>query len=244
MLTLRITHSASNIQTEKRVDGAAVTVGALKERLHAVVGTSPEHMVLQLKDRAGAVVKSLQPDDAPLAALGVPDDAHVHVLDTDPLQSAARLHDVSQVEKYTISEEAYSKRKDTFREFKKHHLQHVVADEEAKRLQRAEAEAKEAELAKGVAVGARCEVATGQRRRGTVMFVGPLRHAEDAECVRVGVKLDEPLGKHDGTVRGVRYFACPPKYGELLKPSELRVGDFPEIDPFADDEEEDVMAEL
>ena len=30
-----------------------------------------------------------------------------------------------------------------------------------------------------------------------------------------GVELDEPIGRHGGSVDGVRYFKCRPKHGEL-----------------------------
>lgn len=91
-----------------------------------------------------------------------------------------------------------------------------------------------AEKAATVAVGNRCEVAGG--RRGEVMFVGKVPELPLGWWV--GVKYDEPVGKNDGSAKGVRYFECPDKYGGFVRPDLLEVGDFPEEDPFADLDDE------
>ena len=37
-----------------------------------------------------------------------------------------------------------------------------------------------------------------------------------------GVELEMPTGKHDGSVFGVRYFTCLPKYGVFAPPSRVQ----------------------
>ena len=60
-----------------------------------------------------------------------------------------------------------------------------------------------------------------------------------APLIWVGVALDEPMGKHSGEVGGHRYFTCTAKHGSFIRPTNVVVGDFPERDPFEDDDEED-----
>jgi len=71
-----------------------------------------------------------------------------------------------------------------------------------------------------IKVGDRCQVEPGEKR-GVVKFVG------QAETLGpgfwIGVQYDEPLGKHDGMVKGTRYFDCPPLHGAMVRPDKVQV---------------------
>lgn len=93
----------------------------------------------------------------------------------------------------------------------------------------------------GMIVGARCEVQGGDGaidRRGTIRFVGQAPMGRGG--VWVGVELDEPTGKGDGSVDGRRYFSCATKHAVFVRADKVTVGDFPEEDLFADDDEDEI----
>ena len=54
---------------------------------------------------------------------------------------------------------------------------------------------------------------------------------------KVGVQFDEPVGKNDGTAKGVVVFECPPRYGGFLRGKNVKVGNYPERGLEDDDEE-------
>ena len=54
----------------------------------------------------------------------------------------------------------------------------------------------------------------------------------------VGVQYDEPVGKNDGTIKGVAYFNCLPNYGALVRPDTVTAGDFPPLDDVFSDKDE------
>lgn len=87
-------------------------------------------------------------------------------------------------------------------------------------------------------------------RRGTVKYIGPVREIpfapmkrqleqdEEEQPVWVGLELDEPTGKNDGSIAGKRYFECGSSCGVFVKPEKLQVGDFPPLELDFDDMEE------
>uniref|UniRef100_A0A668AUQ5 Kinesin family member 13B n=1 Tax=Myripristis murdjan TaxID=586833 RepID=A0A668AUQ5_9TELE len=61
-------------------------------------------------------------------------------------------------------------------------------------------------------------VTVGTNKAGIVRYVGT---TEFAEGVWVGVELETPAGKNDGSVGGRQYFHCNPGYGVLVRPDRL-----------------------
>lgn len=91
---------------------------------------------------------------------------------------------------------------------------------------------------RGIRTGLRCHMlpADSDARRGVVAFVGDVEEIPGLGAW-VGVVLDEPTGKNDGSVKGVRYFDCAPNCGVFVRAERIEVGDFPPLDDLDMDEE-------
>lgn len=77
---------------------------------------------------------------------------------------------------------------------------------------------------------------------GNVLWLLCFRHVGPCQGLPkgywVGVQYDEPVGKNDGTIRGVQYFSCLPSYGAFVRPDTVIAGDFPPLDDVFSDEDE------
>jgi tubulin-folding cofactor B len=199
----------------------------------------------------------LADDSKMLGYYSVESGMTIHVVDMDP-HSMARgggFEDVSLVEKYTMTDEEYDKRKGTLRAWKKeqiskdpnfkyaHPVLYGVKEGDIPPEEREDWVPPGLETVQGINVGERCEVQPGGRR-GTVLWVGEYEGKEKvpkkALGYWVGVKFDEPVGKSDGSNRGVKYFQAPMNFGGFVRGEKVKTGDFPERDllDMSDSEEE------
>ncbi|VDN51510.1 unnamed protein product, partial [Dracunculus medinensis] len=62
-----------------------------------------------------------------------------------------------------------------------------------------------------------------EKGKGKVAYYGT---TEFAEGIWVGVILDEPNGKNNGTVKGVKYFECTNNYGVFVKLMVVKLRNF------------------
>jgi len=230
MVQVNVTHSnLKQFVQELRLD-LHLTVYDAKRKLYTHNGSAIGAMELHLLADDGRLLAKMLDDDRMLGFYGVANGMTIHVVDTDPfsLSRDGGLDDVSKVEKYRMSEEEYDKREKTFRSFKKTMLAgnpnwkpvHAGAKPAA-------AYADAACVPADVVPGARCTLPPGDRR-GEVAFVGPVPGLTGGGFW-VGVRLDEPYGRHDGTAAGVRYFDAPDKYGTFVRPDILTCGNYPPL---------------
>jgi len=59
-------------------------------------------------------------------------------------------------------------------------------------------------------------------RRGKVAFIGETKFAEG---IWIGVVFDQPVGKNDGSVNGVKYFECAPNHGSFVRSEKILLVD-------------------
>jgi len=184
-------------------------------------------MLLKLFDESGQLVCSMSDNDKQLMNYSPYDYYTIHIIDMDP--TTINFDNLEDVPKYEISEESYNSRNDTFRKFKEEQMKKnpdLMKPKKQVEDNYLEQEAME------IQVGNRCKVNPGEKR-GTVRYVGKVPEAQPGYFL--GVELDEPLGKNDGSIKGTRYFECQPSFGVFVRPNAVEVGDFKPYDEDPDE---------
>ncbi|KAF9016179.1 hypothetical protein BDZ89DRAFT_1104043 [Hymenopellis radicata] len=220
--------------SERRLE-LHTTVEQLKGKLELITGIPVANQIIKLynSENDPTVLAELSDDTKPLGFYGL---RSLQLLKVDDLNPSAtltgQLTDVSQVDKFELTNAEYEARADTVLAFKQRNKVGRFAPKD-------QTKATTPEIDVNIPIGSRCEVESteaGFSKRGTVRFVG-LTKFGTGEGVWVGVEYDEPFGKNDGSVQGERYFTCRPKYGVFVRPEKVKVGDYPEEGLDLDDEE-------
>ncbi|KAI0766025.1 CAP Gly-rich domain-containing protein [Irpex lacteus] len=221
-------------RSERRFD-LHTTIEQLKNKLEFITGIPAKNQQIALYNTETDTepLAILSDDSKPLGFYSVHEYQFLKVIDTDPSTSfTGQLTDISQVEKFELTDEAYAQRQDTVLAYKQRHKIGRFAEADAPAPSKPTPHL-------NILIGSRCEVEStepGLHKRGTVRFVGPTKFGT-GEGVWVGVEYDEPMGKNDGSVQGERYFTCKPNYGVFVRPDRLKIGDFPVEEINFDDEE-------
>ncbi|KAH8104089.1 CAP Gly-rich domain-containing protein [Cristinia sonorae] len=220
-------------RSERKFD-LHLTVGSLKDKLELITGVPPQNQRITVhnSDSDNDPLAVLDDDAKPLGFYGVRDWQTLKVTDLNPSVSfTGQLTDVSQVDKFELSSDAYAQRQDTVLAYKQRN--------KIGRFSEKEGTAPKPVVEVNIPIGSRCEVETAEEnfhKRGTVRFVGPTKFG-NGEGIWVGIEYDEPIGKNDGSVQGERYFECQPNFGVFVRPDRVKIGDYPveEIE-FSDEE--------
>ncbi|KAM0359307.1 hypothetical protein HYE67_008245 [Fusarium culmorum] len=228
-------------QSERRIT-PSWSISQLKTKLETVTGVPPGCQRLSLKPTAGAeaiAIEAPNEDDTHLSNFPLAPYAELHVIDTRPPASRINLNDTAGVDKYVMPEEEYEKKSDSVLAWKK--AQKLGRfDPDAPSHEQAKLSALDREVAtRGIAVGRRCRVGGEDTRRGVIQYVGEVKEIPGGLGSWVAVKLDEPVGKNDGSIAGTRYWGEPSdlKHGVFVRPERVEVGDFPALDDLEDMEE-------
>ncbi|EGN97008.1 hypothetical protein SERLA73DRAFT_185283 [Serpula lacrymans var. lacrymans S7.3] len=219
-------------RSERRFD-LHITVEQLKAKLELITGVPVPNQQISVCDGndESHIVVGLDEDNRSLGFYGVRDWQILKVTDTNPSVSlTGQLTDVSQVEKFELSKEAYAERQDSVLAYK----QRNKVGRFAPKVESANTPVPRVDIP----VGSRCEVESAEdnfHKRGTVRFVGQTAFAPTG--IWVGIEYDEPIGKNDGCVQRQQYFTCGPSHGVFVRPDRVLIGDFPPEEIDFDDEE-------
>ncbi|KAH7890988.1 CAP Gly-rich domain-containing protein [Phlebopus sp. FC_14] len=230
--TVTVFVTSPDTKSERRFD-LHITVEQLKAKLELITGIPIQNQLISLQNGQDQTIAQLSDDSKPLGFYGLQSLQTLKVVDTNPSTSyTGQLTDVSQVEKFELSDEAYARRTDSVLAYKQRHKVGRFAPPSDS------APAPLPNIDIDIPLGSRCEVESteeGLHKRGTVRFVGQTHFAKTG--IWVGVEYDEPMGRNDGSVQGERYFICRPNYGVFVRPDKVRVGDFPVEEISFEDEE-------
>ncbi|ORY75080.1 CAP Gly-rich domain-containing protein [Protomyces lactucae-debilis] len=227
MADIAVFVESPDTSSERRIS-PGWTIATLKQKLWPIVGIPPSSQII-----ANAA------DDDLVSTLGLQPLSVLKIGDARPPGMRENYTDDSKVDKFEMPLEQYEQRDDTVLAYKKRHgIGRFDPDADSKAQDKeAQEEAELARLQQSHPIGSRCQVEGESTRRGSIQYVGRVPEIP-AGGIWIGIAYDEPVGKHDGTIQGKRYFDSGPSCGSFLRPGKVIAGDFPPLDDglMSDDE--------
>ncbi|PSN68374.1 Cap-Gly domain-containing protein [Corynespora cassiicola Philippines] len=231
--------SAPQSRSERRIS-PSWSIAHLKTRLEPITGipAASQHLTLRVGSQDPAAIAAPDEEHTQLASFPLQPYAEITVTDTRPPAARTDFSDLSAVEKYEMPTAEYEARSDSVLAWKKTQKlgrfdPNAPSIEEQKRLA-SEREVEE----RGLTLSGRVRLLPEtDGRRGTISYIGPVPEIPGIGSW-IGVTLDEPTGKNDGSVKGKKYFECGKNFGVFVRPERCEAGDFPPLDLGDEDLEE------
>ncbi|VEU21439.1 DEKNAAC102420 [Brettanomyces naardenensis] len=233
-------HLTSDLTSSERRLSPDWTVEYFKHRVELITGIPPEFQKIwiyrtnQSNDRH-ELDNSLDVKTTHLDDLNISPSTRIHVENTssdpDLLELQKELLESNSSnggeELFKLNEQRYDELPNTVKKWKKEsklgRYDPKFREQKEKLLRESD------EIADNISVDDRCKLSnksSSSFRLGTVRYVGKIPEIND-EGTWVGVELDEPFGKNDGSIKGKRYFTCRQNYGSFVRPFVVETGDFP-----------------
>jgi tubulin-folding cofactor B len=231
--------TSPNSSSERRIS-PSWSIAHLKTRLEPITGVpaSCQRLSLRIASQDPTPISAQDEEQTLLAAFPLQPYAEIAVVDTRPPAARTDFSDLSAVDKYVMPSAEYESRSDSVLAWKKaQKLGRFDPDAPSIEQQKIRASEREVEE-RGLTVSTRVRLLPeSDARRGTVSYAGLVPEIPGIGAW-IGVTLDEPTGKNDGSVKGKRYFECGNNHGVFVRPERCEAGDFPPLDMGDEDLEE------
>ncbi|KAF2878430.1 CAP Gly-rich domain-containing protein [Massariosphaeria phaeospora] len=231
--------SSPNSSSERRIS-PSWSIAHLKTRLEPITGipASCQQLTLRVGTQDAIAIIAADEEQTQLTGFPLQPYAEIAVLDTRPPSARTDFSDLSSVPKYTMPSAEYETRSDSVLAWKKSQklgrFDPNVPSMEEQKVRASEREVQERGLTSGARIRLLPET---DARRGTVSYIGLVPEIPGIGFW-IGVALDEPTGKNDGSVKGTRYFECGKNHGVFVRPERCEAGDFAPLDLSDEDLEE------
>lgn len=229
MIELLIT---SDLVSVNKSFAGDITLTQLCNKLHGITGIEPNDMKVKFvfinsQDTKIIIPKQVNGDKQIFQQIDPSFIKGIQVEDTNENSMANQLKGSNSSPDdiaFKLSEEDYASRSSSVLQWKKENqLGRFDPNYAAKRDQ--EKELQKNKIAKLV-IDERCSVKTDDQpeRRGWLRFIGKILQINN-EDIWCGIEFDEPLGKNNGSYKGVQYFGpVTNKYGAFIKTNFVETG--------------------